>query len=120
MEKKEYNKYCLNNISQITLTSEPIGDEHVVTKNYVVSLSENDGNRRDMSIVFNDQVNEFAKIKLTILKSITNRNPISYYELSNKKYVIDEFNKNTIIRFNQTLQKYLKLTVGNIDYNHTK
>ena len=33
--------------------------------------------------------------------------------------VVDELNKNTILRFNQTLETYLKVSVGNI-YNHTK
>ena len=32
---------------------------------------------------------------------------------SQKKYVDDELDKNTIVRFNQTLQNYLKVSVGN-------
>ena len=41
----------------------------------------------------------------------------SNIELSHKKYVDDELNKNTIFRFNQTLDNYLKLSVGNDTVN---
>ena len=33
-----------------------------------------------------------------------------------KKYVEDELNKNTVLRFNQSIQNYLNLTVGITDY----
>ena len=59
--------------------------------------------------------------KLTNLHSITiNRNPISDNELTNKKYIDDELDKNNLVRFNQTLQNYLKVSVGNDTYNPTK
>ena len=38
----------------------------------------------------------------------------------NKKYIDDELDKNTIVRFNQTLQNYLKVSVGNGMYSPTK
>ena len=57
-------------------------------------------------------------IKKTNIDSITvNRNPSSDNELANKKYIDDELDKNTIVRFNQTLQNYLKVSVGNDTYN---
>ena len=60
-------------------------------------------------------------INLTNLDSITiKRNPSSDNEVSNKKYIDDELDKNTIVRFNQTLQNYLKVSVGNDTYNLTK
>ena len=60
-------------------------------------------------------------MKLTNLDSVTvNRKPTSDNELSNKKYIDDELNKNTIVRFNQTLQNYLKVSVENDTYNLTK
>ena len=72
-------------------------------------------------IVKNNQDNDFNDIKLTNVNSITiNRNPTSDNEITNKKYVDDELDKNTILRFNQTLQKYLKISVGNDTYNLTK
>ena len=37
-----------------------------------------------------------------------------------KKNNDDELNKNTILRFNQTLQNYLKVSIGNDPYNLTK
>ena len=47
------------------------------------------------------------------LDSITvNRNPSLDNELSNKKYIDDELDKNTIL--NQTLSNYLKVSVGMI------
>ena len=65
--------------------------------------------------------NDINDKKLTILDSITiNRIPTSDDEVSNKKYIDDELDKSTIARFNQTLQKYLKVSVGNDSYNLTK
>ena len=55
------------------------------------------------------------------LDSITvNRNPSLDNVLVNKKYIDDELDKNTILRFNQTLENYLKASVGNDTYNFTK
>ena len=42
-----------------------------------------------------------------------NRDPASGNELSRKKYFHTELDKNTILRFNQTLESYLKVSVGN-------
>ena len=41
-------------------------------------------------------------------------------EVSNKKYVDDELNKNTILRFIGSLQNYLKVAVAYADENFTK
>ena len=83
------------------------------TKSYVDSLHESSRNRRDLSSVFNDQDNEFHNIKLTNLDSVSvNRNPSSDNELANKKYIDDELDKNAVLRFNQTLQNYFKVSVG--------
>ena len=69
----------------------------------------------------NNQDNNLNDKKLTNLDSITiNRNPTSDNEVSNKKFFDDELDKNTIVRFNQTLQNYLKVSVGNDSYNLTK
>ena len=91
------------------------------TKSYVDSLHEINRNRRDLSSVFNDQDNGIHNKKLTHLDSVTvNRNPTSDNELSTKKFIDDELNKNTILRFNQTLESYLKVSVGNDPYNLIK
>ena len=91
------------------------------TKSYVDSLHEINRDRRDLSSVFNDQDNEFDNNKLTNSDSITvNRDPNLDNELSNKKYVDDSIREGTILRFNQTLENYLKVSVGNDTYNLTK
>ena len=91
------------------------------TRSYVDSLHEINRDRRDLSSVFNDQDNEFDNNKLTNLDSITvNREPNLDHELSNKKYVDDSIAEGTIVRFNQTLENYLKVSVGDDIYNLTK
>ena len=71
--------------------------------------------------MFNDQNKEFDINKLTNLDSITvNRDPSSDFELANKKHVDDSVGEYTIVRFNQILQNYLKVSVGNNIYNLTK
>ena len=91
------------------------------TKSYIDSLHEINRDRRDLSSVFNDQDNEFDNNKLTNLDSITvNRDPNLDNELSNKKYVDNSIGEGTLLRFNQTLENYLKVSVGNDTYNLTK
>ena len=59
--------------------------------------------------------------KLTNLDSITiNREPTSDNEVSNKKYVANELDKNTILSFNQTSENYLKVSAENDTYIFTK
>ena len=58
------------------------------TKLYFDSLHEVERKRRDLSSVFNDQDNEFDNNKLPNIDSIAvNRDPSSFNELANKKYV---------------------------------
>ena len=76
---------------------------------------------QDLSSVFNDLDNEFGTNKLTNLDSVTvNRYPRSDKEVSNKKFVDDSIGEGTLPRFNQTLQNYLKVSVGNDTYSLTK
>ena len=51
---------------------------------------------------------------------VVNRNPSSDKELSTKNYIDDELATTTVLRFNQTLENYLKVTVRNDTYNLTK
>ena len=91
------------------------------TRSNVDSFHGSRRNRRDLSSVFNDQDNEFDNNKVTNLYSVTvNRNPNLDNELSNKKYVDDSKGEATIVRFNRSLQNYLKVSVGNDTYNLTK
>ena len=72
-------------------------------------------------MVKNNQDKDFNDNKLTNINSITiNNNPTDDNHVGNKKYVDDEIDKNTIVRFNQTLQNYPKVSVGNDIYILTK
>ena len=104
----EQDSFFLNS----TLTSPKVVID-LPTKNYVDSLHESSKNRRDLSSVFNDQDNEYEYNKVTNLDSfIVNRDPSSDNELANKKYVDDSVGEGTLLRFNRTLQNYLKVSVG--------
>ena len=71
--------------------------------------------------MFNDQDKEFDKNKLPNVDSVTvNKNPTSDNESSTKKYFDVSIGEGTIVRFNQTLENYLKVSVGNDPYNLTK
>ena len=117
-------KLKLDEQDSIILTStlkSPMTGIEIPTKSYVDSLQENRQNRRDLSSVSNDQDNEFDKNKLNDLDSVAvNRNTGSDKEPSNSKYVDDSLGEGTIVRFNQTLENYLQVSVGNDTYNLTK
>ena len=128
----DFNDKYLDNVRWIGVNELPKWENAVTSKFYVDSalsdilsfvneLHEINRNKRDLSSVFNNQDNEFDNNKLTNLDSVTvNRNPNLDNELANKKYIDDELDKNTVLRFNQTLQNYLKVSVGNDTYNLTK
>ena len=101
------------------------------TKAYNDSIHvENEQSLQDLGLDFNDesddllknnQDSDFNDKKLTNIDSITlNRNPNSDNEVTIKKYVDDSIKKSTILRFNQTPQNYLKVSVGNDIYDLTK
>ena len=105
-------------------------DNEVITKAYVHQFQENERSRRHVGLDFYDESSDLVKNnqdknfndnKLLNINSITvNNNPIDDNHVSNRKYVDNELNKNTIVRFNQTLQIYLKVSVGNDTYNLAK
>ena len=124
----DFNHNNLTNINSITLNTQAVNDNQVITKAYVDQFhQENERSRRDLGVNFYDeshvivktnQDNDFNDNKLTNLDYITiKRNPTPDNEITNKKYVDDELDKNTIIRFNQTLENSLKISVGNDIYN---
>ena len=93
----------------------------VPTESYVDSLHESSRNRRDILSMFNDQGNEFDDKKINNLDSVTvKRNPTSDNEVSIQNYVDDSIGEGTLLRFNQTLENYLEVSVGNDTYNLTK
>ena len=69
----------------------------------------------------NNQDNDFNNKALTNLDSITvNKDPSSDKELANKKTVDESLGSGNILRYNQTLQNYLKVSVGNKVYSLNK
>ena len=120
----DFNNNNLTNKNSITLNTQAVNDNQVITKACVDQFhQENERPRRDLGINFYDESNDLLKInqdknlndnKITNSDSITIiRSPTSDNEVSNKKYVDDGLNKNTIVRFHQTFQNYLKVSVGN-------
>ena len=97
-------------ILKSTLT-EPKTIIEIPTKAYIDGLhDENEQSRRDLGIDFYDesddlvkknQDNNFNDNKLTNINSITiNNNPTDNNHVSNKKYIGDELDKDTIVRLN--------------------
>ena len=126
-----FGNYNLTNINSITLNKQAENDNEVITKAYVDHFhQENERSRRDVGLDFynessdmvkNNQDNDLNDNKLSNINSITiNKNPTDDNHVSNKKYIDDQLDKNTILRFNQTLANYLKVSVGNDIYNLTK
>ena len=114
-----------------SLLTEPKTIIEIPTKAYIDSLyEENERSRRDVGIDFydessdlvkNNQSNDFNDNIILNVRSIQiNDDRSNDNHVSNKKYVDDELDKYTILRFNQTLQNYLKVSVGNDTYNLSK
>ena len=81
------------------------------TIKYNDCLHESSRNKRDLSSVFNDQDNEFDNNNITDLDSVSvKRNPTSDNELSNKKYIEDELDRNLILLLNLVEPDILKRT----------
>ena len=130
-QDNDFNNNNLTNINSITLNKQAENDNEVITKAYVDQFhNDNERNRRDVGLSFyneevdlvkNIQDNDLNDNKLTNMNSITiNYNPTDDNHVSNKKYIDNELDKNTLVRFNQTLENYLKVSVGNDTYNLTK
>ena len=124
-QENDFKKNNLTNINSITLIKQAENVNEVITKAYVDQFhQENERSRRDLGFDFYDEPIDLVEIndkELTNLDSITvKRNPSSDNELADKKYVDDSIEEGTILRFNQTPQNYLKVSVGNDTYNLTK
>ena len=127
-QDNDFGNYNLTNINSITLNTQAVNDNDVITKVYVDQFhQENERSRRDVGLDFyhessdlvkNNQDNDFNDNKITNLDSVqVNRNPSSDNELANKEYIDDSIREGILLRFNQTLQNYLKVSVGNDMYN---
>ena len=131
IQDNDFGNYNLININSITLNTPAVNNNQVITKAYVDQFhQEKTRSRRDLGIDFynessdlvkNNQDNDLNDNKLTKIKSITiNNNPTDDNHVSSKNYIDDELDRKTILEFNQTLEKYLKVCVGNDLYNLTK
>ena len=70
-------------------------------------------------MVKNNQDIDFNDNKITDINSITiNNNPTDDNHVSNKKYIDNELDKNTLVRLNDNSNdKYLKVNINNLTYN---
>ena len=130
-QDNDFNNNNLTNIKNITLNKQAENDNEVILKACVDQFhNNNERNRKDLGLSFYNEEVGLVKIiqdnnpndnKLTNINSNTiNNNPTDDNHVSNKKYIDDELDKNTIVRFIQTLQIYLKVFVGNDTYNLAK
>ena len=127
----DFGNYNLTNTNSITLNKQAEDDNQVITKAYVDQFHQQiERSRRDVGIDFynessdlvkNNQDNNFNDNKLTNVNSITiNNNPSDDDHVGNKKYIDDQLDNNTIVRFNQKLTNSLKVSVGSDIYHLTK
>ena len=127
----DLNDRNITNCRFLSVNQLPQIDSHLTAKLYV------DNSIDEVSLVRNNKDNEFGNYNLTNINSITlNKQAENDNGVITKAYVgqfhqesersrrdlgIDFYNESsTILRFNQTLQNYLKVSVGNDTYNLTK
>ena len=124
--ENDLNNFNFTNVITITFDTKAV-NENVLTKAYVARTHNViERNRRDLGfdmydessdLVKNNQDKDFNDRKLTNLDSNrVNRDASSDDELANKKYVDDSIRDGKFLRFSQTLQNYLKASVGNDVY----
>ena len=130
-QDNDFSIYNLTKTNSITLNKQAENDNEVITKAYVDEFhQENERSRREVGLDFYDESNDLVKNnqdndlndnKLTNLDSVqVNRLPPSDNELESKKHFDESIGEGTLLRFNQTLQNYLKVSVGNDKYNLAK
>ena len=110
------------------MNTQAVNDNQVITKAYVDQFhQEKERPRQNLGIDFYDESNILVKNnqdnilndnKLTKIKSITiNTNPTDDNHVSNKKYIDDQLDKNTLVRLNDNSNdKYLKVNINNLTY----
>ena len=125
----DFGNYNSTNKNSITLSRQAEKDDEVITKSYVDQFhQENERSRRDVGLDFynessdlvkNNQDNDLNDNKLTNINSITiNNNPSDDNHVSNKKYIVDELDKITIVRLNDdSNDRYLQVHINNTAYN---
>ena len=130
-QNNDSNNFNPTNIISITLNTQAVNDGHVITKAYVKQFhQENEQSRRDVGLDFYDESrdlmtnnpdNDFndKKIPNIDFKTVI-RKPTLDNEVSNKNYIDNDLDKNTLVIFNRTEETYLKVSVGDDTYNLSK
>ena len=128
-QDNNFNNNNLTNINSITLNKQAENDNEVITKAYVDQFhQEIERSRRDVGLDFydesndlvkNNQDNNFNNNKLTNINSITiNTNANDNNHVTNKKYVVDPLDKDTIVNLNDNSNdRYWKVNINNSLYN---
>ena len=128
-QDNDFSNNNLTNIISITLNTQAVNDNQVITKAYVDQFhQENERSRRDLGIDFynesndivkNNQDNDINDNKIANINSITiNNSPTDNNNVTTKKYVDDQLDKDTIVRLNDNSNdKYLKVNINNTTYN---
>ena len=128
-QDNDFNNNNLTNINSITLNKQAENDNEVITKANIDQFhNDNERNRRDLDLDFynesndllkNNQDNNFNNNRLTNINSITIKTyPTNNNHVTNKKYIDDELDKDTILRLNDdSNDRYLKVNINNSTYN---
>ena len=130
-QDNDFTNRTLTNTKSVILNKQAENDNEVITKAYVDQFhQENEQSRRDLRLSFyneeldlvkNNQDNDLIDKKITNLDSVTvNRNPVTNNEVASKKYVDDSLSSKNILGFNQTVEHFLKRSVGDDVFNLTK
>ena len=108
----DFDNHSLYNVSSISVTSQAVNDNELVSKAYVDSFhQENERTRRDVGLEFydeandlvkNNQNNDFNNYILTNIKNIQiNDDPITLQDATNKKYVDTTLDETSILGNNK-------------------
>ena len=128
----DFNDKILDNVHSIKVNSYPTLEEHLTPKIYVdnaISYIVDEA-----SLLRLDPDEKLTQNSILLNSSLTS--PVTIIELPTKSYIDSLYGENersrrnlgldfydessTLVRFNQTLQNYLKVSVGNDTYNLTK
>ena len=106
----DFKNHNLTNKISFTLNKQAETDNELRTRAYVDQFHQKiEQSRRDL--LKNNQDNDFNVKNLKNIDSITvNKNPSADNDFFIKKYLNDDLDKNTILRFNQTLEDYRKVS----------
>ena len=131
----DFNDKILDNVHSIKINSYPTHDHHLAPKFYVDHFVLDNVDEESLLRVDPKSDIHFGKLD-SIFVNTPITSPRTIIELSTRSYVdslhegnersrrdlgLDFYDESsTLVRFNQTLQNYLKVSVGNDTYNRTK